>query len=253
MNDLLNSAQCRQIMADLADLLPRALRIQLPSVPGFDFEDDEHVPTRTRWDPVFTGGGIVSLLITDPAAPQTSLTKDVDLVLEIASWTDFVAMEDSLRRAGFTQDFSGNAPIVAWEWQGVGIDFLPHRPIPHMQTNRWFPYLIEDAEWVEVLPGRNAWRASAPSFIATKFEAFYSRGKSDFLMSKDMEDILAVIDGRSELLDEIPRSSPDVQGFIRQCISSLLSHQRFLECLPDLVPDDGREKTVMERMRIITG
>ncbi len=255
MNDQLNAQQCREIIAKLAVLLPQALAVQFPRLPKFDFEmEDEESAVRTRWDPVFTGGGIVSMLITDPEAPQALFTKDVDLVLEIASHPEFFAMEKALEGVGFRRPHDEEAEMmVSWEWEGVRVDSLPHRSIQFMPHNRWFVFLMKDAEQVEVLPGCRAWRASAPCFLATKFEAFFSRGMNNFLKSKDIGDILAVVNGRSELLQEIQQAVPDVRGFLRQKFGWLLEQRHFMECLSDLVPEKLREETVIKRMRAIAG
>lgn len=242
------------MIAELAELLPRVLA---PRMPEFDLgglklpESPVHV--RTRFDPVFTGGGIVSLLITDPAAPAPSRTKDIDLVVEVASYAEFIGMEHSLRRGGFAQDLGGNAPIMAWQWKSVRVDFLPHQPIELIQSNRWFPFLIADARHAEVLPGQYAWISSAPCYLATKFEAFFSRGKGDYLGSKDMEDIVAVVDGRVELPGEIDVAAVPVSTFLRQCFTQLVNEAKFMESLSDLVPDHGREHTVMSRIQVIIG
>jgi len=45
--------------------------------------------------------------------------------------------------------------------------------------------------------------ASAPHFLATKVEAFLGRGNNDFMGSADMEDIITIIDGRTEIIQEI--------------------------------------------------
>lgn len=44
---------------------------------------------------------------------------------------------------------------------------------------------------------------TAPYFIACKLAAFAGRGNGDYLMSHDMEDIVAVMDGRPELVSEV--------------------------------------------------
>lgn len=247
--DFLTDKQSREIIAELAELLPRALELRSTPLPGSPFGVDEIGTHRKKWDPVFTGGGIVGLLLTDPAAPPPSRTKDVDLVLEIANYGEFVGMEEVLRRIGFTQSSQDRAVIVAWQWKGIRVDFLPHLPMELMQSNRWFPFLVEEAERVEVTNGKFAWRASAPCFVATKLEAFYSRGKGDYISSKDIEDIVAVIDGRVEILDEIKFCAHDVRGFISQSCRQLLADRRFMDSLPQIVPDDQREAVVEERLR----
>jgi hypothetical protein len=249
MMDFLTDRQSREIIGELAEILPRALAPRSALFPGSPFGAEEEAERRTKWDPVFTGGGIVGLLLTDQAAPPPSRTKDVDLVLEIANYGEFIGMEDVLRRTGFTQSAQERAVIVAWQWKGVRVDFLPHLPMELMQSNRWFPFLIDEAERVEVVEGKFAWRASAPCFIATKFEAFNSRGRGDYAASKDMEDIIAVIDGRVEMLDEIHFCAHDVRGFISLSCRQLLANRRFIDCLPQIVPDDQRETIVEDRLR----
>lgn len=253
MKDFINSQECREYIAELAELLPQLLKKQdqIPASFVTEWEPDEL--RRGRRDPVFTGGAVVGLLLTDPAAPPPSRTKDIDVVLEIAGYSEFAAMEHLLRQAGFTQNWLDNLPMVAWHWRGIRVDFLPHRPTEMMDSNRWFPYLIDEAERIEVSPGRYAWCASAPCFIATKLEAFFSRGKGDHLMSKDIEDILAVVDGREELLNEIKHSSPDIRGFSKAAFRDLLKDKRFMECLPQIVPDDARELILTDRLREIAG
>jgi hypothetical protein len=253
MKDFITDQQSREIIAELAQILPRTLerRVILPPDSPFGFASCED--RRHKWDPVFTGGGIVGLLLTDPAAPPPSRTKDIDLVLEIASYAEFVGMEEILRKAGFTQSWLDNVPVIAWLWKGTRVDFLHHQPIGMMETNRWFPFLMDEAERVEVVSGKFAWRASAPCFVATKFEAFFSRGNGDYLLSKDIEDILAVIDGRAEILDEIKVSAYDVRGFVSQSCRQLLADWRFMDCLPQIVPDGQRETVVADRLLQIAG
>ena len=178
MSDFLNPRQCRELIVELAELLPPLFKKQ-DMAPWPSLFDEPDSLRRDRRDPVFTGGAVVGLLISDPAAPPPSRTKDIDIVLEITGYGEFVAMEQMLRQAGFTQSWLDNVPVVAWLWKGIRVDFLPHKPTDMMKTNRWFPHLIDEAERIEVLPNRFAWCASAPCFIATKIEAFFSRGKND--------------------------------------------------------------------------
>jgi predicted nucleotidyltransferase len=80
---------------------------------------------------------------------------------------------------------------------------------------------------------------TAPYFIATKLEAFDNRGDNDFQFSHDIEDIVAIIDGRPELLNEIEHASDDVQKFLAQRLSNLLSNQDFSEALPGHMRGDS--------------
>ena len=56
--------------------------------------------------------------------------------------------------------------------------------------------------------------APSDSFVATKLEAFVSRGDSDILSSHDLEDILNVIDGRPSIVDEMTAATDALQGYV---------------------------------------
>ena len=44
---------------------------------------------------------------------------------------------------------------------------------------------------------------TAPFFVALKLEAFEDRGKGDFIMSTDFEDVICLFNGRQSVVDEI--------------------------------------------------
>jgi hypothetical protein len=208
---------------------------------------------RQKGEPVFTGGAIVGLLLSDPAARPPSKTKDIDLVLEIAGYHEFAALEQILRRSGFSQNPLENMPVVAWYWKSIRVDILPDKPMEMMsKTNRWFPHLMAEAERVEVTEKKFAWVASAPCFIATKLEAFRSRGKGNYLESKDIEDVIAVVDGREELAAELENAQPEIRQFLKSEFRMLLDIDDFMNCLPQIVPDESRESVVISRMKLLT-
>src|ERR1700682_5225818 len=49
---------------------------------------------------------------------------------------------------------------------------------------------------------------TAAFFVATKLEAFKGRGKGDFFGSRDLEDLISVVDGRATLVAEIQVERP---------------------------------------------
>jgi hypothetical protein len=63
-----------------------------------------------------------------------------------------------------------------------------------------------------------------PYFIATKCEAYKGRGNDDPLASHDMEDILNIVDGRPELVNEIGAAEKAVRSYIAEEIAILLKY-----------------------------
>lgn len=74
----------------------------------------------------------------------------------------------------------------------------------------------------------------------------------DFRASHDLEDFVAVLDGRSTILKEIANSPADIREYLVEAASSLLSESRFLDAVPGLVLDDGRVPLILERLNQLT-
>jgi hypothetical protein len=90
---------------------------------------------------------------------------------------------------------------------------------------------------------------AAPFFLGTKMEAFRGRGRMDFPASHDLEDSVAVIEGRDTLLQEIAESPQDLQDYLAEAAKSLLAESRFIDVLPGFVLDSERVRMIRERLR----
>lgn len=121
-------------------------------------------------------------------------------------------------------------------------------------SNRWYPSAIETAQTHSV--AANNLRIVTPVyFVATKLGAFHGRGANDVALSHDVEDIVALIDGRAEIVDEIANANADVRKYIASEIDALLKNEDFLEALPGfLLPDaasQARRPSLEQRLRAI--
>lgn len=96
---------------------------------------------------------------------------------------------------------------------------------------------------------------TAPYFPATKLVAFDGRGKGDYMMSHDMEDIVAVLDGRSETVDEVKRSRQKLRRYLVARFNALLGDRNFLDALPGHLPGDegsqARLPLIIGRIEVI--
>jgi hypothetical protein len=97
---------------------------------------------------------------------------------------------------------------------------------------------------------------TSPYFLGTKLEAFFGRGNGDFVASRDREGIVAVIDGRLAVVEEISIAEEDNRPYLAKAITRLMRESRFLEALPGHVPGDmaslGRLPIIQERMTRIS-
>jgi hypothetical protein len=61
---------------------------------------------------VLVGGCTIGLFITDPAMPEIRVTKDVDVIIDIASRVEYYNLEAELRNKGFRSDMSEDVPLA---------------------------------------------------------------------------------------------------------------------------------------------
>lgn len=59
-----------------------------------------------------------------------------------------------------------------------------------------------------------------------------TRGKMDFLASHDFEDIISVIDGRSELIDEVKQSEGELKQYLVNSFHAIHNNRSFHDALP---------------------
>ncbi|MBG8554956.1 hypothetical protein [Hymenobacter guriensis] len=88
-------------------------------------------------------------------------------------------------------------------------------------------------------------------YIATKLEALQSRGMDDIRLSKDLEDIVHIVDNRSELLEEISEGASEVKDFIHKQLDIVLSHPDILEAFDWMLPlGSGSERKYVIQRRL---
>jgi predicted nucleotidyltransferase len=203
-------------------------------------------PLRERF--VFVGGCTTGMLVTDIAAAPVRVTRDVDVIVEVLTLADYHALERELERAGFSHDRSPEAPICRWIFGTSLLDVMPTDERVLGFSNRWFTQAIRTAESMELPSGRMIRVVTPPLFLATKLEAFRGRGCGDFLASHDLEDIVTVIDGRRELLDDVRGSALLLRAYIAHEIGVLLQNPEFNQALSGHLAGD---ETSQARMPLI--
>jgi predicted nucleotidyltransferase len=191
---------------------------------------------------VFVGGAVAGLLITDPAMPAIRPTEDVDLVVQATVLREYHAVEAALIARGFVHDMSVDAPICRWRIGAVAVDVMPMEKAVLGFANRWYPLAMDTASAFTLPSQKRIKLITAPVFIATKLEAFADRGKGDFLMSHDLGDIIAVVDGRESLLDECRVQAPELLEYLQAQFATLLANRAFMQALSGhLSPDSASQ------------
>jgi Nucleotidyl transferase AbiEii toxin, Type IV TA system len=178
---------------------------------------------------VFLGGASIHLWLSDPAAPPTRATDDVDVISAITTRTGYYRLAKRLRTRGFIEASDSNI-ICRWRHQETGLllDVMPQEPAVLGFSNPWYQHAIETAIDRQLPSGTGIRAATPPSIIATKLVAWRGRGKGDMLASLDLHDILVLIDGRPELPSEIAAEPEAIRTYIAQELGVLREDRYFL-------------------------
>lgn len=199
---------------------------------------------------VFLGGAITGVLVTDPAAAPLRPTEDVDVILEVGSLAELQGrVRAKLIAAGFAEDASPGSPLCRWTRGPLIVDVMPSTPGILGFSNRWYPEALRSPMLVTIAPLLSMRVIAAPVFLATKLEAFKGRGGRDYQASHDLEDLVAVIDGRPTLLDEVAASPQPLRAYLAAELAELLSEPAFRsDALPGHVRGDASRLDYVERV-----
>lgn len=200
---------------------------------------------------LFIGGGIVPLYITDPAVLYIRPTLDLDILTTATTYNSYQATVDKLLALGFQHDIDG--PICRFLKLGVIVDLMSPEAGVLGFANRWYRQALATPQPFLLPNGLRIRIPTAPLMLATKLSAFASRGKSDPAVSKDLDDIVTLIDGRVELIEEVRKGDPDLQSFIAGSLSEIANHKIIRHHLPNMfLPSDGPDRYEKFHKRLLT-
>lgn len=177
-------------------------------------------------DVVFIGGATVSLY-ADRMAEEVRPTDDVDVLIELWTHKRYAELEERLRSIGFANDRESGI-ICRFKIQGITVDVMPTDESVLGFSNKWYPegyknavnYQIDD-HVIKIF--------SAPYFIASKLEAFKSRGKNDGRTSTDFEDIVFVFENRFSIWDELLKCDIAIKEYLKNEFKNLIDNFLFEE------------------------
>ncbi|WP_372383138.1 hypothetical protein ACCQ12_05810 [Xanthomonas sp. NCPPB 1068] len=200
---------------------------------------------------VFLGGAVVGLLVSDPLAESVRATYDVDAVVNL-DWARFRGIEARVESQGFAREMRSGV-VCRWvhEASGVLFDLMPVDAGVLGFSNRWYAHAVETSQVVALSDRLSIRLVTATAFVATKLEAFVTRGNSDFLASHDLEDVLNVVDGRAELVEEFAVEHADLRHWVADVFEGLVDNPAFVNALPGLVAEPERASVVLQRLRTI--
>lgn len=177
---------------------------------------------------VFVGGATVSLY-TDRRTEEVRPTDDIDIVIEILSYSEFAVIDERLRKLGFVNDQESGV-ICRYTIQGIIVDVMPTNKEALGFSNKWYPAGFTKAINYDIGDG-NIRIFQSPFFIASKLEAFKNRGANDGRTSTDFEDIIFVLENSSQIWNDFENAEQEIKLYLKNTFQTMLSNIHFEEWL----------------------
>lgn len=204
---------------------------------------------------VYVGGSVAELYVSDPAATDIRPTMDVDCVVELASYKKFNELCDLLRKKGFQNDQSPDAPICRWIYQGETVDIMPDDEDVIGFSNKWYHPAIANKE-SRVLPDDTViYIFPVTYYVATKFEALAGRGGNDLRTSHDFEDIIYIINSCPDFIEHYKNEKDEaLKQYLKEKIEALIARSNIMEEIECALPigEDDRADYIYEIMNEIS-
>ncbi|MCX7125437.1 MAG: hypothetical protein NTU49_06780, partial [Gammaproteobacteria bacterium] len=174
---------------------------------------------------------------------------DVDCIIDVISLMQYHKFEEKLRKKGFKNASHDNV-ICRWICDEIILDIMPTDEKIFGFGNRWYKEALQNAVTHEIGSGIQIKSITAPYFIATKIEAFKTRGNNDLLVSHDFEDIITVIAGRKNIVEEIKNANNPLMKHLQKEFEIIKNNDQFERVLPGHL-NEGPLAVVMQRVGVV--
>jgi predicted nucleotidyltransferase len=178
---------------------------------------------------VFVGGATVALYAPSEISFEARSTNDVDVIIELASYTDYSQLDEKLRSVGFQNDIESGI-ICRYKVQGIVVDIMPTDSSVLGFSNRWYTDGFNNAVDFELDSNTTIKIFTPVYFIASKLEAFKNRGRKDYRTSTDFEDIIYVLDNFPAIEENLLTIENDVlKNYFKIEFAKLLADENIEE------------------------
>lgn len=186
------------------DELRAALLSQLETVTSAMQEDAEQV---------VVVGGMAALFYTS----AVRVTEDIDCMVSLDR-AGYYQLADRLRSRGFRES---KELTCRWRYPRPGgeplsLDLVPTDASLLGFSSRWYAEAFPHARTFALASGRLVRVIDPVYLVATKLEAFRSRGQGDFRGSHDLEDLVAVLAASTDVRARVQSSEEPVCVAVRE-------------------------------------
>lgn len=208
------------------------------------------------FDKVYVGAAVLPLYLDASTRPdQLRPTDDVDVAIDVMTVSHLERFREALIHAGFRQRATERV-IFRFHGHGLVLDVMSREGVDWAPANRWFrPGWTSRKE--ALIDGIPVAVLDFPYYLATKIEAFSTRGIGDTLFSKDMEDIVQPLTLRPSAFPDIEAAPADVSSFLRLWFRQVMEHEGLRHAIRGHLPyhdtANGMERLMNSMRQAVKG
>lgn len=171
-------------------------------------------------DVIYIGGAVVSFYHDRPSV-EVRPTDDVDILVELITYNAYAELEKKLRLRGFVNDIESGV-ICRYTIQGITVDVMPTSEEILGFANRWYKEAASKSIQIKLPEGPEINIFPAVYFLASKIEAYKDRGKGDGRASTDFDDIVFILNNRTNIWEEMAQTEGELNKYLLAEFSKLL-------------------------------
>lgn len=181
---------------------------------------------------LFIGGATLGFFVERIFHDAIRVTKDIDVVVEIATLKEHRILQERLRKLGFVEQFDHT---TRWKRGDLTVDVLPLKLPEYLSPKPFLTEVFARGNRVELPDGRKIRVPTLVEFLALKLQAHEERSNGDWL-AKDSEDVVTVVDAAPEPFVIPAGVSVAMRTFLLEALQSLRTSSDFQNVMPGLLP-----------------
>lgn len=190
---------------------------------------------------VFVGGAVAALYVDEVFDGDLRPTYDVDLTVEITSMAELESFRLALEERGFKQSMFDSV-TCRFRCGDLLVDVMGTSEIGWAPSNRWFAQGFGERQ-LKHIDDQDVFVLPLHYYVASKFDAYLSRGNDSPRTSHDIEDMVWLFDQLDDGLIELMKDAPaDVRDFLKPFFEAVDSDHKWSEGFLVHLPYDGRDE-----------
>ncbi|MEO0583841.1 MAG: hypothetical protein AAF135_16575 [Bacteroidota bacterium] len=192
---------------------------------------------------VLVGDASLEFYATDAAAQEHRTSRQVQCLVQASSMGDLYHWGENLKSRGFVPH-DDLQPHQTFQQESLSLHIMPLRPVIRGVQQIWYEEGAFHAYSHQIPNGPRVRLLPAAYFLAAKIEAVNASRKRSFRMDENFEDLIYLLDNRSEILHDVAHTFYNVREYIQAQFQIWLQDPSLEEGICYALPFDAGQQGV---------